>query len=133
MDIDGSNLMQLTKEQKGIASYCISPDGQWVVYTPLDGGIWKVSIDGGTPTTLIEKPNASFGRVSPDGKLLAYHFVDDQTKRPKITVTTFTDGAPIKTLDMPMTSTPLFHWSQDGHALIYIDTRNGVSDLWIQS
>jgi Tol biopolymer transport system component len=132
MDIDGSNPRQLTKEPEATISFCISPDGQWVVYTPLDNGIWKVSIDGGTPTKLIEKSNARYGRVSPDGKLLAYICVDDQTKRPKITVTTFTDGAPIKTLDMPMTSALIFHWSHDGNALVYIDTRKGVSNLWSQ-
>jgi serine/threonine protein kinase len=132
MDIDGSNPIQLAEEQKGTTSFCVSPDGQSVVYNPLDDGIWRVSIDGGTPSKLIEKSNARYGRVSPNGKLLAYHFVDDQTKRPRIAVTAFADGAPIKTLDMPMTSAAIFQWSHDGHALIYIDTRNGASNLWSQ-
>lgn len=132
MDIDGSNPKQLTDGLNGIGTFCISPDGGWVLYSPFGGGIWKVSIDGGTPTKVTEKQAAGYGRVSPDGKLLAYQFIDDATKRPKITVTAFNDGAPIKTFDMPVTSNPAFHWAHDGHALVYIDTRKGVSNLWSQ-
>lgn len=131
MDIDGSNPKQLTDGLNGIGSFCITPDGRWVLYSPFGGGIWKVSIDGGTPTKPIEKQAVGYGRVSPDGKLLAYHFLDDATKRPKISITTF-DGALIKTLDMPVTSNRVFHWAHDGRALVYIDTRGGVSNLWNQ-
>jgi len=31
---------------------------------------------------------------------------------------------------MPLTSDPLFHFSHDGHALVYINTLVGVSNLW---
>jgi eukaryotic-like serine/threonine-protein kinase len=130
-DIDGNNPKQLTQERDGAGSFCISPDGQWVVYSPFPSGIWKVSIDGGTPTKLIDKPGG-YTQVSPDGKLLAYHFVDDQTKRPKIAVTKFADGAAVKTFDIPGTSGPLFYFSYDGHSLIYINTQSGVSNLWSQ-
>jgi TolB protein len=107
IDIDGSNPRQLTDVRDGAGSFCISPDGQWVVYSTAPSGIWKVSIDGGTPTRLIDQPGG-FGQVSPDGKLLAYHFFDDQTNGPKIAVTAFADGAPIKTLDLPGMSSRLF-------------------------
>ena len=33
---------------------------------------------------------------------------------------------------MPGTSGPLFYFSYDGHSLIYINTQNGVSNLWSQ-
>jgi Tol biopolymer transport system component len=132
-DVDGSNPLQLTREQMGTGTFCISPDGQWVVYSPFDG-IWKVPVAGGTPIKLVEMPTvlAGYGQVSPDGKLLAYYFIDDQTKRPKISVNSFADGAPVKTFDMPGTSSPVFHFSHDGRALIYIDTHNGASNLWSQ-
>ncbi len=130
-DIDGSNPRQLTDERDSAGSFCISPDGQWVVYSTAPSGIWKVSIEGGTPTRLIDK-QGGFGQVSPDGKLLAYHFVDDQTKSPNIAVTAFADGAPIKTFEMPGMSGPLFYFSYDGHSLIYIKNPNGVANLWSQ-
>jgi Tol biopolymer transport system component len=124
-DIDGSNPKQLTQERDGAGSFCISPDGQWVVYGTFGKGIWKVSISSGTPTKLIDKPGG-YAQVSPDGRLLAYYFGG------KITVATFDGGAPIKTFDMPGTSGPLFYYSYDGHSLIYINTQNGVSNLWSQ-
>jgi serine/threonine protein kinase/Tol biopolymer transport system component len=124
-DIDGNNPKQLSEERDGAGSFCISPDGQWVIYSPFPSGISKVSINGGTPTKLIDKPGG-YTQISPDGRLLAYYFVG------KITVTTFDGGAPIKTFGMPGTSGPLFYFSHDGHALIYINTQNGVSNLWSQ-
>jgi eukaryotic-like serine/threonine-protein kinase len=149
MDIDGSNPKQLTDGLTGIGTFCITPDGRWVVYSPFNadlyhltpnpyfgGGIWKVSIDGGGPIKLIEKPSAGYARVSPNGKLLAYHFIDEATKRSKITITSFDDDAPIKTFDMPVTGDIVFQWAfqwaHDGNALVYIDTRKGVSNLWSQ-
>jgi Tol biopolymer transport system component len=73
-----------------------------------------------------------YPEVSPDGRLLAYISVDDQRKHPKITIAAFDDGTPIRTLDMPGTTVRKFRWSHDGHALIYVRTLNGVSNLWSQ-
>jgi Tol biopolymer transport system component len=132
MDIDGGNLKQLTDGRNGIGMSCITSDGRWVVYSPfggVDGGIWKVSIDGGNPIKLIEKSTAGYPQVSLDGKLLACHFDGDATK---IIVTTFDNGSPVKTVNLPETSFSPFRWSHDGRALIYIDTRQGVSNLWSQ-
>ena len=132
MDIDSGNLKQLTDGRNGIGMSCITSDGRWVVYSPfggVDGGIWKVSIDGGNPIKLIEKSTAGYPQVSPEGKLLACHFDGDATK---IIVTTFDNGSPVKTVNLPETSFSPFRWSHDGRALIYIDTRQGVSNLWSQ-
>lgn len=112
-----------------------------MVYSPYLGGILKVSIDGGTPTTLVAKGSLVYPQVSPDGELLAYFFSDEQTKRPKIGVVKFDGAAPARTFDLPVTSgTSLyeslsyrgFHWSPDGRALVYINTLGGVSNLWSQ-
>jgi len=140
MDIDGANPKQLT-ETTGVPTFSISPDGRWVIYNPFVGGVRKVSIDGGTPIELAAKGNLRYPQVSPDGKLLAYFFDDEQTKRPKIAVITFDGGAPVRVFDLPVTSgTNLyerlfyrgFHWSPDGRALVYINTLGGVSNLWRQ-
>jgi hypothetical protein len=38
-----------------------------------------------------------------------------------------------KTFDIPLTfRLDTINWTADGHALIYIDTRNGISNLWKQ-
>ncbi len=145
MDIDGGNPKQLTQGTEGQSpTFSISPDGRWVIYHPFVGGIQKVSIDGGTAIELVAKGSLRYPQVSPDGKLLAYSFNDDQTKRPKIAVITFDGGAPVRTFDLPVTSGAslyevgfsllfhAFHWSPDGRALVYINTLGGASNLWSQ-
>ena len=140
MDIGGGNAKQLTHET-GAPTCSISPDGRWVIYSLYLGGIFKVSIDGGPPIELVAKGNLRYPQVSPDGRLLAYAFDDEQTKRPKIAVIEFEGGAPVKTFDLPITTGTSFyessfyhgfHWSPDGVALTYINTLSGVSNLWRQ-
>src|ERR1700682_955325 len=45
IDKDGENLTQLTKAFSEFPT--CSPDGKWVVYTSIDGLIWKIAIEGG--------------------------------------------------------------------------------------
>jgi serine/threonine protein kinase len=144
MDSDGGNPRQLTQRIDGAPTFSISPDGRWVVYHPFEGGIWKVSSDGGDATELIGKGSLRYPQVSPDGKLLAYFLNDEKTKRPKLAVVTFDGATPLRTFDLPVSSgTSLyesgftllyrgFHWSPDGRALIYVNTLGGVSNLWSQ-
>ncbi len=144
MDSDGGNPRQLTSRIDGAPTFSISPDGRWVVYHPFEGGIWKVSSEGGDAIELIAKGSLRYPQVSPDGKLLAYFFNDEQTKRPRMAVVTFDGAIPVRTLDLPVSSgTSLyesgftllyrgFHWSADGRAIVYINTLGGVSNLWRQ-
>ena len=140
MDIDGGNPKQLTWET-GAPTCSISPDGRWVIYSLYLGGIFRVSIDGGPRTELVAKGNLRYPQVSPDGKLVAYAFDDEYTKRPKIGLIGFKDGARVRTFDLPLTTGTSFyessfyhgfHWSPDGRALIFINTLSGVSNLWRQ-
>jgi serine/threonine protein kinase/Tol biopolymer transport system component len=140
MDIDGANPKQLTWET-GAPTCSISPDGRWVIYSLYLGGIFKVSIEGGPRTELVAKGNLRYPQVSPDGKLVAYAFDDEYTKRPKIAVIEFDGGARVRTFDLPVTAGTSFyesafyhgfHWSPDGRALIFINTLSGVSNLWRQ-
>ena len=140
INMDGSNPIQLTHET-GAPTFSITPDSRWVIYSLYQGGIFKVSIDGGKPIELIAKGNLRYPQVSPDGKLLAYAFDDEKTKRPKIAVIQFDGGSLVKTFELPVsTGTSFyessfyhgFHWSSNGAALIYVNTLSGVSNLWRQ-
>ena len=141
MSIDGGEVQQLTRGVGGVATHSISPDGKWLLYSPFTGGIRKLWLDGGTDTEIVAKGNLRYPQLSPDGKLLAYFFDDEQTNRPKIAVIEFGSGATVRTFDLPVTSqsstyeSPFyrgFHWSADGHAIIYINTLGGMSNLWSQ-
>jgi Tol biopolymer transport system component len=141
MDPDGLNEKQLTYEAGGVPGFSVSRDGRWVVYSPFIGGIHKVSTDGGRPTELVAKGSFYYPQPSPDGKLVAYFFKDEQSLRPKIGIIKFDDGTLIKMIDLPLSALPgtsdsLFyrgwHWSPDGSAIVYVNTLGGVSNLWNQ-
>ena len=70
--------------------------------------------------------------VSPDGKLIAYSDSDERPGSPvRIVVIPFDGGHPVKTFDLPPTFDHLaVRWTPDGRALTYVDTRDGVDNIW---
>jgi TolB protein len=136
MDMEGSNLKQLTGGA-GDRFPQSSPDGRWVVFHSLRSGslrVWKVSIDGGEPVRLTDKWTSN-PTVSPDGSLVACWYRDDQQPNTpiKVALIPFAGGDPVKVLDLPRpsyTSAAGMRWTPDGRALTYIDTINGVSNIW---
>jgi Tol biopolymer transport system component/DNA-binding winged helix-turn-helix (wHTH) protein len=135
MDIDGRNPRQLTHGKfDDLPSF--SPDGRWVVYTSFDESgkltLWKVSIDGGEPTRLTRQ-DSLYPAVSPDGKLIACQYRDEQTRRRVIAIISFTGGDPVKVFkEMPLPDAGILRWTPDGRGLTYILTRDGVSNIWLQ-
>jgi Tol biopolymer transport system component len=136
IDTDGGNLKQLTEGFNARFPQS-SPDGRWVVFHSGSGSlrVWKVSIDGGEPVRLTDKWTSN-PTVSPDGSLVAcwYREDDQQPNTPtKVAIIPFTGGGPVKVLDLPRQSFTIdagLRWTPDGRALNYIDTVNGVSNIW---
>jgi serine/threonine protein kinase len=132
MDPDGGNLKQLT-EGPGDLSPQSSPDGRWVVFHSSRTGsfrLWKVSIDGGEPVRLNDRITFN-PTVSPDGSLIACFYREDQPNAPaKVAVIPFAGGDPVKVLNIPHSVSPVLGWTPDARALTYIDTINGVSNIW---
>jgi len=134
MDSDGGNPKQLTN---GLAEYFpqCSPDGKWVVYysTPsTKPTLWKVPIDGGEPVQLTDE-HSIFPAISPDGKLIAYIYQDERANPKRgLAVVPFEGGRPINRFAFPVAAKAFIRWTLDGRALAYIDTRNGISNIWSQ-
>ena len=134
MDTDGGNLKQLT-EGPGDSFPRTSPDGRWVVFHSTRTGslrLWRVSIDGGEPVRLADKLTSN-PTVSPDGSLVACWYRDDQPHTlTKVAIIPFAGGDPVKVLDVPSSVNIAagLRWTPDGRALNYIDTINGVSNIW---
>jgi Tol biopolymer transport system component/DNA-binding winged helix-turn-helix (wHTH) protein len=136
MDRDGGNATQLTRGRNDVRPD-FAPDGKWVVYHSIDlnkMALWQAPIDGGAHMQLIERA-ARDPVISPDGKLVACLYVDEQTSLPsRLAVMSFAGKSPVNVFDL----SPGFdlispiRWTSDGRALTYIDTREGISNIWRQ-
>jgi serine/threonine protein kinase/Tol biopolymer transport system component len=137
MDRDGGNPKQLTEGSYVDASAVCSPDGRFVVFMSVRSGkwtIWKVGIEGGPPVQLTAHLSQN-PSISPDGKLIAYFYVDAQANdQIKLSIIPFEGGEPIKTIDLSRTSNPFsgFAWMPDGQAITYIDGGGGIQNVWSQ-
>lgn len=70
--------------------------------------------------------------ISPDGTLIACWYKQDAASPWQLALIPFTGGAPIKFFDAPPAPTLWPRWTPDGLAISYIDTREGVSNIWSQ-
>jgi Tol biopolymer transport system component/class 3 adenylate cyclase len=148
MAIDGSSPVQMTHGDNDWMPSA-SPDGKWIVYVgTVSGkdGIWKAPSNGGPPTYVTTGgfsfglgQNSPLAALSPDGRMIASRFFDfdysfhPDRKRHAFWITkilAFEGGKFIKAFEEP---TEQIAWSPDGHSLTYVDTRNGVSNIWGQN
>jgi Tol biopolymer transport system component len=132
INIDGSNPKQLTQVGNEFFPVC-SPDGKWVLYTPLNDwgkpNVWRVSIDGGDPVRLTDYVSIR-PVISPDGKFIACQYREEQPgSLIKIAIVPFEGGPPQKVLNIQAGQ---YQWSRDGKAIIYPDTKGGITNLWSQ-
>ena len=138
--IDGSDLKQLTYGKHDEEPQC-PPVGRWVVYGSPDSGkstLWRVSIDGGNPLLLTDRAVKPPAAISPDGKLMAYLFLDEQAKPQqwRIAVIPFEGGEPIKVFGTSPTfdSRVAIRWTPDGRAFTATamsSRQTSGSNLWM--
>jgi len=136
IDSDGSNPKQLTDGSNLDAYPVSSPDGRSVIFMSARAGtwtIWKVGIDGGAPTQLTDHPS-EYPSISPDGKLMAYFYLDEKANnQPRLSIIAFEGGAPVKTIDLSRTVQPVaFAWLPDGRSIAYLDSDSGILNIWSQ-
>jgi hypothetical protein len=74
---------------------------------------------------------STYPTVSPDSKLVAYFYRDENTPV-RIAVAPLAGGEPLKTFDLPVTFRHPPRWTPDGRAVAYVDTKNGVSNIVAQ-
>jgi Tol biopolymer transport system component len=141
----GTNQWQIALEGTGIRQVTFgdsdvygdpSPDGRSIALVSLKSGrrlLHKYSIADGRDTVLSDLPiplvwySPSF---SPDGKLIAFVFVDPAQKRNRFGVLPAQGGPLITSFDAEGKGGPV--WTRDGRGLTYTSRRDGVDNLWIQ-
>ena len=133
MNIDGSNPVALVENNGESGAPTSSGDSRWVIYGADAGngkrGLWKVSIDGGTPVLLTDR-QAHSHTISPDGKMIAYYTrAFEMNARLMIEVMPIEGSAPVKSFPS-LGDGSRMRWSPDGSSLDYIETKDGVSNLW---
>jgi Tol biopolymer transport system component len=133
VDIDGGNPKRLTDGEQDFGPR-VSPDGRWVVYTSASAGketVWRVPIDGGVAGQVVDA--AVVGPdVSPDGKYIVTWYKPSPESPRKIAIFSWDGGGPVKVFEaLPPQLHPV-RWSADGRGLVYVVTRDGVSNLWLQ-
>ncbi len=135
MDLDGSNLKQLT--QGGVDFLpAVSPDGRWVVFSGSQGGkivLRRVPSEGG-PAAELTTYTSEYPSVSPDGKWIACLYFPGQNQPPSLAIVRVTGGQPAKVFPLPATAPanlPI-HWPPEGRAISFINSLNGASNIWEQ-
>ncbi|MEQ1921674.1 MAG: winged helix-turn-helix domain-containing protein [Pyrinomonadaceae bacterium] len=133
--IDGSGLTRITSGDGEYYPQC-TPDGMWIVYQ--SGGnfptLWKLPISGGEAMQLT-KTTASRPSLSPDGRFIAYHYLDSSFKPSRwgIGISGTEDGTRVKRFDFSATVVErLVKWTPDGKNIAFLNSPNGVPNIWLQ-
>jgi len=141
MDRAGGNLKQLTRGNAD-SDPAVSADGRWVVFTRSEGGknvLMRVPSEGGSTSQLTE--NADWASVSPDGKWIACLHITGQNRPYGLAVVPFAGGQPAKVFPLPASAAPAagatdfsfpLHWTPDGRAISFMNSVNGVDNIWEQ-
>ena len=81
-------------------------------------------------------PEISGAQISPDGKLIAYFYVDAQANdQSKLSIIPFEGGEPVTTINLSRTAAGSgfgFVWMPDGRSIAYIDAGGGIQNAWSQ-
>jgi Tol biopolymer transport system component len=131
--IDGSQPKQLTDGGEDYRPD-IAPDGSWFVFDSWDSGpvlIMRASTSGGTPTRLSPRSGTS-AVLSPDGRRIAYTSFDDEAKKVLVHIMPAEGGPSVDSFDLPGFAARSIRWTRDGTGISYVETRNGVSNVWVR-
>lgn len=131
VDADGSNPITIERNAKGMSPGEWSPDGRWLAYSLVVGGIDQIFIaasDGSSPPTRVGNPETiNWGPVfSPDGTKIAYF--EDQ----RGVVVMNRDGSNPGMLNQtPFKEVDSFAWHPDGKRLVVSAAIGDEAfDLW---
>jgi eukaryotic-like serine/threonine-protein kinase len=131
MNVDGSSPKQLTDGGSDVDPQ-ITPDGKWLLYESSRNGriwVWKQPLAGATSQPLIER-TATNPTISPDGKWIAIYALEEPADRFEIAYMPIAGGEPTK---LSYQVEAAFAWSPDSKAVLFVDSRNGVSNLMSQT
>ncbi|HLC02498.1 MAG TPA: protein kinase [Anaerolineales bacterium] len=137
INIDGTDLVQLTNVEDGACQPDWSPDGLSIIFTSPclknqdeypGSSLWLMKVDGSSLTPLTTAPGGDFDPVwSPDGQGVAFTSLRDG---PAQVYVMRLDGSGLKNLtdDLAHDRQPV--WSPTGSQLLFVSRRLSVYELW---
>ncbi|OGO72322.1 MAG: hypothetical protein A2Z37_10475 [Chloroflexi bacterium RBG_19FT_COMBO_62_14] len=137
INIDGTDLVQVTNVDDGACQPDWSPDGMSLIFTSPchanrdeypGSSLWVMQVDGSSLTPLPTAPGGDFDPVwSPDGKGVAFTSLRDGPAQIYIMNL---DGSGLKNLtdDLAHDRQPV--WSPTGTQLLFVSRRLSVFELW---
>ncbi len=133
MNANGTNQTKITNGNQ-VHSPNYSADGKWIIYSAEQNGvpvIWKVPSSSGEAVQLT-KTTSTRPSISPDGKLVGHLQMEQKTYQMKLAIVPLQGEEKVTTFGTTITDPYLVNWSPDGKMLTYVETRNGVSNIWGQ-
>jgi Tol biopolymer transport system component len=127
-DADGSNGMQLADEAG--FSDC-SPDGKWVFYAAKKH-LYRMSVEGGTPSEVMTTAPGSGFDVSPDGNLVAVRYQEGSPVPVLKMGVVPASGGNLRFIGQLPSGVEKLRWSPDGKGIQYLLTRSGATNVWEQ-
>jgi TolB protein len=130
-DVDGTNVVQLTRDNAISVAPSISPDARSLVYTGYQSGyadVYEINLGSGARNRIIKYPGTNSGAAySPDGSRIAVTLSKDGN--PELYVTSAGGGGARRLTRTPgVESSPT--WSPDGNELIYSSDDGGSPKLY---
>ena len=139
-DSKGSNLKKITNGVEDERPDC-SSDGTFVVYQDASAAperLMKVAAKGGAPVQL-SKEHLEYPVISPDGSAVAGSYDPGPDKPVKLATLGIAGGEVQNVYNLPQGANlgdeagAKVAWTRDGHAILFLVNKNGVSNLWAQS
>ena len=130
MSSSGTDFKQLTFGAAESDPHC-SRDGKWVYYVDFadNQSLKRVSIDGGTPQTILPTASGAAG-VSPDGKTILGLEVRELDHKLVMDLYSIDDKKVAYHDIDPRASTPM-GFAPDGKSIVYTVREKGVGNLWM--
>ncbi len=129
INADGTDPKQLTFSD-GNFYPSVSPDNQWVAYdqqTDLKLSIWKVPLEGGESTKLIE--GYRMPTFAPNNQLIAGRY-DHESGTRDVGIFPAQGGKPVKNIDQ----IPVIEWQRvqwiDNRTLSFVKNTGGFANIW---
>jgi Tol biopolymer transport system component len=129
--MDGSNQIQITKNEGGYPRL-VSSDGHWIFYlSGKTGRLWKVSTESGEEIQLSDR-KFRLPQISPDGQLIADIIHDNPFK---IGIMRIGDQKELRTIDHGNGNSRAFalSWMPDSRTLNFVAEKEESNLLWRQS